>query len=83
MRDDAFKYLDDPQVNGWRAFDKALAKGTVTAPASGEDGKKYPTKVAPPSARNINDLNAAPPWLAYFQFRNGAWYCTSFSECCD
>src|SRR6267142_6403791 len=30
MRDDAFKFLDDPQVHGWQAFAKALAKGTVT-----------------------------------------------------
>ena len=28
-RDEAFKFLDDPQVHGWQAFDKALAKGAV------------------------------------------------------
>src|SRR5258708_47144 len=28
-RDEAFKFLDDPNVKSWQAFDKALAKGAV------------------------------------------------------
>ena len=84
FRDDAFKYWDDAQVKGWRAFDRALAQGAVPAPPEpAEDGKKYQSRVAPPSARSTKNLSTAPPWLAYFQFRDGHWYCTSFSECCD
>ena len=84
MRDDAFKFLDDPQVHGWQAFDKALAHGAVPdTPNSTADGKKYLTRVAPPGGRNTTNLDTAPPWIAYFEFRDGHWYCTSFSECCD
>lgn len=84
LRDDAFKFLDDPQVHGWRALDKALAKGAVPSPpAAGSDGKKHYSRVAPPAARNTTNLAKAPPWIAYFEFRDGVWYCTSFSECCD
>lgn len=83
-RDDAFKFLDDPQVHGWRAFDKALARGAVSvAPNPDGEGKKYYARVAPPAARNITNLATGPPWIAYFEFRDGVWYCTSFSECCD
>jgi hypothetical protein len=84
MRDDAFKFLDDPNVRGWQAFDKALAKGAAPAPPnSSADGKKYISRVAPPAGRNTSNLATAPPWIAYFEFRDGHWYCTSFSECCD
>src|SRR6266566_6924567 len=41
-RDDAFRYWDDPQVHGWQAFDKALAKGAVPSePNTNGDGGKY------------------------------------------
>jgi hypothetical protein len=83
-RDDAFHFLDEPQVHGWQAFDKAIAKGAVpTPPNSGPDGKRYYSRVAPPAARHTSNLATAPPWMAYFEFRDGHWYCTSFSECCD
>ncbi|MDQ2856682.1 MAG: hypothetical protein M3R68_10165, partial [Acidobacteriota bacterium] len=83
-RDEAFKFFDDPQVHGWQAFAKTLAKGAVPSPPnSNGDGKKYLSRVAPPAARNTRDLTNAPPWIAYFEFREGRWYCTSFSECCD
>ena len=83
-RDEAFKFLDDPQVHAWRAFDKALAKGAVPAePNTNGAGKKYLSRVAPPAGRNTTDLDKAPPWIAFFEFRNSHWYCTSFSECCD
>ena len=46
-------FLDDPQVHGWQAFDKALVKGAVpSTPNSSGDGKKYYSRVAPPAARN-------------------------------
>ena len=83
-RDEAFKFLDDPNVKGWQAFDKALAKGAApSTPNAAANGKKYLTRVAPPAARNTTNLATAPPWIAYFEFRDGKWYCTSFSECCD
>jgi hypothetical protein len=83
-RDEAFKFFDDAQVHGWQAFAKTLAKGAVPSPPnSNGDGKKYLSRVAPPSARSTRDLTNAPPWIAYFEFRDGDWYCTSFSECCD
>src|SRR5437016_9512812 len=52
-RDEALKFLDDPQVRGWQAFDKALAKGAApSTPNTTGNGKKYNTRVAPPAARN-------------------------------
>ena len=83
-RDEAFKFLDDPEVRGWKAFVETLAKGAVPSPPNpNEGGKKYPSRVSPPAARKIRSLENAPPWIASFEFRNGKWYCTSFSECCD
>lgn len=84
VRDDAFKYWDDPNVRGWSAFARALVKGAAPAPPeTDEAGKKHPSRVAPPAARTTRNLSTAPPWLAYFEYRNGHWYCMSFSECCD
>ena len=83
-RDEAFKFLDDPQVHGWQAFARTLARGAVPSPPNpNSDGKKYLSRVAPPAARKITDLTNAPPWIAFFEYRSGQWYCTSFSECCD
>lgn len=83
-RDEAFKFLDDPQVRGWQAFARTLAKGAVPSPPNpGADGKKHLSRVAPPAARTTKSLTNAPPWIASFEFRDGQWYCTSFSECCD
>jgi hypothetical protein len=84
FRDEAFKWLADPQIGGWKAFSMTLAKGAVPSPPNPNDGgKKYLSKVAPPAARTIRSLENAPPWIASFEFRDGQWYCTSFSECCD
>lgn len=83
-RDEAFTFLDDPQVHAWRAFDKALAKGAVPIGWSpSRDRKQYYSRVAPPNAPKTTNLEQAPPWIAYFEFRDGHWYCTAFSECCD
>jgi hypothetical protein len=83
-RDEAFKFLDDPEVKGWPAFARTLAKGTVPSPPNpSSDGRKYVSRVAPPAARRITNMATAPPWIAYFEYRDGKWYCTSFSECCD
>jgi hypothetical protein len=84
FRDEAFKFLRDPQIHAWQAFDKVLAAGAVpTSPNPNTGGRKYVTRVAPPAARKIRSMENAPPWVASFEFRDGKWYCTSFSECCD
>ena len=86
-RDEAFAYWDDQHFIGWKALDRTLAGGTVPTArwwGNSADGKRYPSRVAPPAAnirRNID--RARIDWLAFFEFRNGRWYCTSFSECCD
>jgi len=83
-RDLALKFLDDQQVNGWRQFELTLAKGAVSSPPNpNSGGKKYFSRVAPPAARRTRNLATAPPWIAVFEFRDGRWYCSSFSECCD
>jgi hypothetical protein len=83
-RDEAFKFLDDPQTKGWQAFDSTLAKGAVPSPPNPNGtGEKHISRVAPPAALRARTLNTAPPWIAFFEFRDGHWYCTSFSECCD
>src|SRR3989442_5067231 len=69
-RDEAFKFLDDPQVHGWQAFDKALVKGAApSTPNSSADGKKYYRRVAPPAARKTTNLATAPQCLSYFDLR--------------
>jgi hypothetical protein len=83
-RDEAFKFLDDPQVRGWEAFAKVLSKGAVsTKPDPTGHTRGYPRRIAPPEARRIRSLENAPPWIATFEFRDGQWYCTMLSECCD
>lgn len=86
-REDAFKYWDDPQINGWKALEKTLANGAVPMAAwwrSGRKDKIPPGRVAPPAAnirRNID--RELIPWIAQFEFHDGDWYFTSFDECCD
>ena len=86
MRDDAFKFWDEPHTQGWPAFQRILNRGVAATAAwwnKGADGK-YPSKVSPPAANSRRVINRASiPWLAFFEFRNGRWYCTSFSQCCD
>lgn len=88
LRDDAFQFLSDPQTDGWRAFDKALAQGSVLTGATWKEGTSgdYISRVSPPGAnvkRNVSGPRPRVAWLAFFEFRDGRWYCTSFSECCD
>jgi len=85
-RDEAFQFCDQPYTQGWRAFDKALVQGSVPIAAWWDQGakRKYVSRISPPAAnirRNIDGARIA--WLAIFEFRDGHWYCTSFSECCD
>jgi hypothetical protein len=88
LRDDAFSYFSE-YTNGWKAFDEALAQGSVVIGATWKQtgvNREYVTRVSPPAAnvkRNISGPHPKVDWLAFFEFRNGRWYCTSFSECCD
>ena len=82
----AFQFWDDPNVRGWEAFTKVLARGTVPMAAWWDAGgkRKYISRVAPPSAnvrRNMKLQNV--DWYAVFEFRDGRWYCTIFNQCCD
>ncbi len=84
--DAAFQYWDDPHIRGWQAFNRVLNEGTVPIAAWWDHGtkRKYITRIAPPAAnvrRNID--RAVIDWYAFFEFRDGRWYCTIFSECCD
>lgn len=88
FRDDAFKFFSDARLNGWRAFDRALEQGSVVIGPAWNQGAnhEYVTRVSPPAAnvkRNISDPRPKVAWLAFFEFRDGRWYCTSFSGCCD
>ncbi len=81
----AFEFWDDPQVRGWAALEKVLAKGTVPKAAWwNPSGGKYFGRVAPPAAnirRNVK--RGAVERYAIFEFRDGRWYCTVFNQCCD
>jgi hypothetical protein len=84
--DAAFKYWDDAIGQGWRAFNRVLTHGTVPMAGWWDHGakRKYISRVAPPAAnirRNID--RELIDYYAFFEFRNGRWYCTIFSECCD
>lgn len=84
--DAAFKDWDDPHVRGWETLNRVLRQGTVPVAAWwGEDADgKHIIRVAPPAAnvrRNID--RALIDWYAFFEFRDGRWYCTIFSQCCD
>jgi hypothetical protein len=85
-RDEAFAFWDEPYTRGWKAFDKVLAHGSVPMAAWWDHGAKreHPSRIAPPAAniRKVID-RAGIDWLAIFEFRDGRWYCTSFSQCCD
>jgi hypothetical protein len=79
-RDEAFQFLSEPYTHGWKAFDKALAQGSVPMAAWWDHGAKreYASRISPPAAnirRNIDRARVA--WLAIFEFRDGRWYCTS------
>ena len=85
-RDDAFQFFSQPFTDGWKAFDKALAKGAVPMAAWWDHGakRKYVSRISPPAANIRRSIDRARiAWLAIFEFRGGRWYCTSFSECCD
>ena len=88
FRDDAFQFFSEPNTDGWRAFDKTLAQGSVPTGKWWNQGAKreYVSRISPPAAnvrRNVDGPRPRVDWLAFFEFRDGRWYCTSFSQCCD
>jgi hypothetical protein len=88
FRDDAFNFLSDARLDGWRAFDATLAQGSVVmGPTWNQRANRgVVSRVSPPSANIKSNVDGPRPkvaWLAFFEFRDGRWYCVSFSECCD
>ena len=82
----AFQFWDDPNVRGWEAFTKALARGTVPIGAwwDAGDKRKYISRVAPPAANIRRNMKLQRvDWYAVFEFRDDRWYCTIFNQCCD
>ncbi|MGI9068106.1 MAG: hypothetical protein ACR2HX_17100 [Pyrinomonadaceae bacterium] len=83
-RDEAFEYWDNSGVGAWEALDKVLAQGTVANTNMREFGSRAPSRIAPPIANNRRAIKARSfKWYVVFEFRNGRWYCTGFTECCD
>src|SRR5437016_454873 len=83
-RDEAFEYWETPGVGAWEALDAVLAQGTVANTAMREPGARGPSRIAPPIANSRPAIKARSfRWYAVFEFRNGRWYCTGFTECCD
>jgi hypothetical protein len=83
-RDEAFDYWETSNIGVWEAFDKVLAKGTVPNTAMREPENRRPSRIAPPLA-NVKEAIRTKKfeWYAVFEFRDGKWYCTAFTECCD
>ena len=84
--DAAFQLWDENNGERWRALNRILTQGTAPMAGWWDHGakRKYITRIAPPAAnvrRNID--RARIDWYAFFEFRDGRWYCTIFSECCD
>jgi hypothetical protein len=83
-RDEAFEYWETSGVGAWEALDTVLAQGTVVNTAMREPGAVGPSRIAPPIANNRRAIKARSfKWYAVFEFKDGRWYCTGFTECCD
>lgn len=83
-RDEAFDYWDTSGVGAWAALAAILAQGAVVNTAMREPGATEPSRISPPSANNQRAIKARSfKWYAVFEFKNGRWYCTGFTECCD
>lgn len=61
-----------------------LAEGTVPNTAMREPGNRNPSRIAPPLANDKEALRQKSfAWYAVFEFRNGRWNCTAFTQSCD
>lgn len=83
-RDEAFEYWENSGVGAWEALDKVLAQGTVANTAMREFRSRLPSRIAPPLANNPRAIKARSfKWYVVFEFKDGRWYSTGFTECCD
>ena len=83
-RDETFEYWSTSGIGAWEALDQILAQGTVANTAMREFRSRLPSRISPPMANNPRAIKARSfKWYAVFEFRNGRWYCTGFTECCD
>lgn len=83
-RDEAFEYWENSGVNAWEALEKVLSEGTAPNTTMRESGNRRPSRIAPPIANSREAVKRRSfPWYAVFEFRDGSWYCTAFTECCD
>ena len=80
-RDEAFKFWDD--TSAWDGLWKALQHQAIPTVLWRTDKKsaKNPSRIAPPQANQKGNHNYK--YYAFFEYRNGKWYCTIFNECCD
>lgn len=81
----AFQFWDEPTARRWKAFERALRRGTVPMADWWDEGSKrtYLSRVGPPSANVRRNMRNGLDWYAVFEFRNGRWFCTVFNQCCD
>jgi hypothetical protein len=83
-RDEAFEYWETSGVGAWEALENVLAQGTVANTAMREFRSRRPSRIAPPLANSPRAIKARSfKWYTVFEFRDGRWYCTGFTECCD
>jgi hypothetical protein len=82
----AFQFWDESNDQGWQAFNRILARGTVSKGTWWDAGRRreYISRVSPPVANIRRKIKrGAVDWYAIFEFRDGRWYCTIFNQCCD
>lgn len=83
-RDEAFDYWETSNIGMWDALGKTLAMGTVPNTTMREPENTNPSRIAPPLANDKEAIKLKKfEWYAVFEFRDGKWYCTAFTECCD
>lgn len=83
-RDEAFAYWETTGIGAWEALETVLAQGSVNNVAMRDPGNRRPSRVAPPLANNKQAIaKQSFEWYAIFEFINGRWYMTAFSQCCD
>ena len=83
-RDETFEYWDSSGLGAWEALETILSQGAVVNTNMREFGSRAPSRISPPIANNRRAIKARSfKWYAVFEFRNGRWYCTGFTECCD
>lgn len=83
-RDEALEYWESTEIGALDALEKALAQGAVINTAMRQPENRNPSRVSPPLANDKQAIkDRSFPWYAVFEFRNGRWYWTAFTECCE